>query len=187
MTLLLVSSVADELGGLKGEVVGIGAISAAARMAAILANQRPEKVLLIGTASAYPGGPGLGEVVTARRVGTSASVAVMGLGYVPRPPSPLVCDPFILHNLNLESVDVLTASAVTTDSVLAGRLSHGWQIEQMEAFGVALACAQADVPFAAIFGIASNAGPEAHVQWLSHRTEAQEAARLAVAPMLISD
>ncbi len=186
MTLLLVSSVADELGDLKGEVVGIGAIAAAARMAAILAVKKPDKVLLIGTASSYPGGPALGDVVTARRVGTSASVAVMGLGYVPRPPNPLVCDPFILHDLGIDSVDVLTASAVTTDSVLAGRLSDGWQIEQMEAFGVALACAQADVPFAGIFGIASQAGPEAHIQWLSHRAEAQEAARLAVAPLFIS-
>jgi futalosine hydrolase len=186
LTLLLVSSVAEELGHLHGEVVGIGAIAAAARMAAILAVKRPTKVLLIGTASSYPGGPALGDVVTARRVGTSASVAVMGLGYVPRPPSPLVCDPFILHILGLDSVDVLTASAVTTDSVLAGRLSDGWQIEQMEAFGVALACAQADVPFAGIFGIASQAGPEAHIQWLSHRAEAQEAARLAVAPLFIS-
>jgi nucleoside phosphorylase len=183
---LLVASVADELGHLPGEVLGIGAIAAAARMAAILATQKPERVLLIGTASAYPGGPELGKVVTARRIGTSASVAVMGLGYVPRPPSPIVCDPFILHDLGLDSVDVLTASAVTTDSVLAGRLSDGWQIEQMEAFGVALACALADIPFAGIFGIASQAGPEAHVQWLSHRSEAQEAARLAIAPLFIS-
>jgi nucleoside phosphorylase len=186
LALLLVSSVADELGDLQGEVVGIGAITAAARMASILATKRPDKVLLVGTASAYPGGPELGGVVTARRVGTSASVAVMGLGYVPRPPNPLICDPFILHDLGLDSVDVLTASAVTTDSVLAGRLSDGWQIEQMEAFGVALACAQADVPFAGIFGIASLAGPEAHVQWLSHRSEAQEAARRAIASLFIS-
>jgi hypothetical protein len=34
-----------------------------------------------------------------------------------------------------------------------------------------------------VLGISNEVGPEAHVQWLTHRDAAQDAARLAVAPL----
>ena len=74
--------------------------------------------------------------------------------------------------------------AVTTDPTLAERLADGWSVEHVEAYGVALACQLAGVPFAAIFGIASRAGTDAHAQWLTHRDAAQEAARKAARLLL---
>ena len=125
-------------------------------------------------------------MVNARRVGLSASVAALGLGYVPRPPAPIVCAGDLAQRLpELPQHDVLTASAVTTDPGLAEQLSGGeWTVEHMEAMGVALACQQAGVPFNALLGIANYVGPEAHSQWLTHRGDAQDAVRAAILPLL---
>jgi hypothetical protein len=107
----------------------------------------------------------------------------MGLGYVPKPPEPVFCDPTLLGALDLPEMDVLTVGAVTTDSVLVNRLADGWQIEQMEAYGAALACQKAKVPFAAVYGIANRCGPDAHAQWLANVSSAREALHASLAPM----
>jgi purine-nucleoside phosphorylase len=104
----------------------------------------------------------------------------MGLGYTPRPPDPVICDPSLLSGVELPTLDVLTVAAITTDPLLAQRLSDGWQVEHLEAFGVALACQQAGIPFALVLGISNVVGPEAHMQWLTHRNAAQDAARAAI-------
>jgi purine-nucleoside phosphorylase len=182
--ILLVAAVSEELGDLPGEPLGVGHTVAAARMATLLAESRPSAVVMLGTAGSYQGGPEVGTAVAARRVGLSLGVAVMGLGYVPRPPVPCACDTRLLDRLDLPAVDVLSVGAVTTDEVLASRLSDGWQIEQMEAYGAAHACAQAGVPFVGIFGISNRVGPEAHVEWMEHRGEAREQARAAATQLL---
>jgi purine-nucleoside phosphorylase len=68
---------------------------------------------------------------------------------------------------------------VTTDPTLADRLSDGFSVEHLEAYSVAMACQDVGIPFVAILGIANVVGPGAHVEWLAHRDEAQDAAREA--------
>ncbi len=184
--ILLVAAVQDEIGDLPGEPLGVGYVVAAARMAALLATQKPSAVVMLGTAGGYPGGPVIGDVIAARRTGLSLGVAVMGLGYVPRPPVPIASDRRLVDRLEVPAVDVLSVGAITTDSVLASRLSDGWQAEQLEAYGTALACEQASIPFVGIFGISHRAGPEAHSQWLAHRGEAREKVRAVVTALLDS-
>ncbi len=181
---LLVSAVREELGAHPGEPLGVGPVVSAARMATVLRERQPAAVVMVGTAGAYQGGPAVGTAVVAERVGLSEGVAAMGLGYVPRAPQPISCDSKLLARLDGPRVSVLTVSAITTDSVLAGRLSDGWQVEQMEAYGAAVACAQAGVPFAAVYGISNVVGPDAHTQWLAYRHEAQLRALAVVAPLL---
>ncbi len=166
------------------EVVGVGPVVAAANAARLLERLRPTGVVMVGTAGAYGGGPPIGAAIASRRVGLSTGVAAMGLGYVPRPPEPVAGDPGLLARIDAPQHDVLTVGAVTTDATLAGRLSDGWTVEHLEAFGVAHACHLAGVPFVAVLGISNRVGPDAHAQWLSHRDQAQEAARRAAMPLL---
>jgi nucleoside phosphorylase len=182
--MLLLAAVREELGDLEGDVVGIGPVVAAARAAAILERKKPGRVVLIGTGGSYPGGPPIGTAVASQLVGMSVGVAAMGLGYVPRPPAPVPGDETLLERLGVPRHNVLTAGAVTTDLTLAKRLSDGWTVEHLEAFGVAVACQHAGIPFIAVLGISNLVGPEAHAQWLTHRDAAQEAARQAVKPLL---
>jgi futalosine hydrolase len=185
--MLILAAARQELGDLEGEVVGVGPIVAAARAAEILARQKPSRVVLVGTAGAYPGGPAIGSAVASSRVGLSYGVAAMGLGYVPRAPRDIPADPDLLARLHIEPHAVLTVGAVTTDPTLARRLADGWTVEHLEAFAVAYACQRAGVPFVAVLGIASKVGPDAHMQWLEHREAAQAAARAAVAPLLTGE
>lgn len=178
--MLLVASTREELGDLPGEVCGIGTVIAGVRTARLLLERRPEAVVLVGTGGAYPGGPAVGSAVAARRVGLGHGIAAMGLGYVPRAPQPIACDPGLLGRLGLPEVDVLSVGAVTTDPVLARRLADGWVVEQLEAFGVAAACRELGVPFVAVLGVVGEVGPDAHSRWLTHRGAAQEVAREAV-------
>ena len=171
----LVCATSEELGPFPGLELGLGSVRTAAKLATHLERARPSAVVIVGTAGALPGGPAVGSVVSAKRIGLSPGVAAMGMGYVPKPPPPIFCDPTLVTSLGLKEVDVLTVGAVTTDSVLVNRLSDGWQCEQMEAYGAALACQQAKIPFAAIYGIANLCGPEAHSQWLAHVAEARTA------------
>lgn len=182
--MLLLAAAREELGPLEGEVVGVGPIVAAARAARILEQRRPERVVLIGTGGAYPGGPPVGSAIVSGRLGLSYGVAALGMGYVPRAPVPVDGDPDMIEALGLPVHDVLTVGAITTDESLARRLSDGWSVEHLEAFGVAFACRELGIPFVAILGIASEVGGDAHVQWLTHRDDAQQAARSALAPLL---
>lgn len=181
---LIVAAVAEELGELPGRTVGIGPVVAAASMGRILGQVQPRAVLLIGTAGSYTGGPPIGTACAARRLGLGDGAAAMGLGYVPRPPAPIPADPRLLARSGLPPVDVLTTGAVSTDPLLAGRLSDGWQVEHLEAYGVAWACAAQEIPFLAILGIANEVGPQAHAQWLTHRVAAQDAARAAAETLI---
>ncbi len=178
--ILLVAAAPQELGDLPGEVLGVGPVIAGVTMARVLADKQPDGVVLIGTAGSYPGGPPIRTVVKARRLGLADGVAAMGLGYTPRPPVPLPADPRLYSRVSAMGADVLTVGAVTTDMTLAGRLSDGWQVEHLEAYSAACACAAADVPFLAVLGIANFVGPQAHGQWLTHRNASQDAARDAV-------
>ncbi|MCK6507245.1 futalosine hydrolase [Myxococcota bacterium] len=185
--ILVLAAVAEELGPLPGRTVGVGPVVAAASTARILCELRPDAVVLIGTAGSYRGGPPVGQACAARRVGLADGAATMGLGYVPRPPPPLPCDPRLLARAGVPAVDVLNTGAITTDPVLAARLADGWQVEHLEAYGVAAACAAAQVPFVALLGIANQVGPDAHAQWLTHRNAAQDSAREAANALIAGE
>lgn len=182
--MMVMAAVAEELGGLDGTIVGIGPVVAAASTARLLSVHDPRAVVLIGTCGAYPGGPEIGSAVVANRVALGSGVAALGLGYVPRPPGPIRCDPDLVAQVDARTVSVLTCPAVTTDDNLVERLGDGWDVEHMEAYGVAWACQAAGIPFTVVLGIANVVGPDAHVEWLTHREAAQQAAREAARPLL---
>lgn len=184
MSVLVLAAAPQELGDLPGEVVGVGPVVAAANAARILEKVRPERVVLVGTAGAYANGPAIGEAIAASKVALSWGIAAMGLGYVPRAPEPVECDGTMLNKIDRPRHAVLTVGAITTDRTLARRIADGYTVEHLEAFGVAVACQQVGVPFLAVLGITNDVGPDAHVQWLTHRDAAQQAARDAIAPLL---
>lgn len=184
MSILVMAAAPEELGDLPGEVVGVGPVVAATSAARILSAKRPQAVVLIGTAGAYAGGPPIGTAIAGRKNGLSWGVAAMGLGYVPRAPKALKGDAQLLARVDLPVADILTVGAITTDRTLARRIADGYTVEHMEAFGVACAADQLGIPFLAVLGITNEVGPDAHVQWLTHRDAAQKAARDAIRPLL---
>lgn len=181
----VVAAVSAELGDLDGVALGVGVVPAGVAAARLLATDRPDAVVLVGTAGAYGDVP-IGAVVAARRVGLVSGTATLGLGYVPLAPPPLATDPALRAALALPEADVATLVAITTDPALAGRIGADWQIEHMEAYGVAAACAAAGVPFVAVLGVTNRVGPAAHAEWKANRDACQRAAVAAVARLVAS-
>jgi purine-nucleoside phosphorylase len=157
-------------------------VAAAARTARLLATRDVDHVVLVGTAGAYAGGPPIGTVVCASRVGLVSGTALAGRGYVPLAPPPIdaVAVPSLAGVPSLPAVPVACATAITTDPDLAARIGAVWEVEHMEAFGVARACADVGVPFSVVLGITNVVGPDAHVQWRANRAVAEAAAAGAV-------
>ena len=108
--MLVVAAAAEELGDLHGDVLGVGPVRAAASAAKRLSGHRPSAVVLLGTAGRYPGGPPVGTVVSAEKIGWSEGVAVLGFGYVPKPLVPLVTHIDFRNALGLPEVNECAAS-----------------------------------------------------------------------------
>jgi purine-nucleoside phosphorylase len=177
----VVAAVAEELGDIDGVALGVGPLRAAAAAARLLALERPDGVLLVGTAGAYRGGPAIGSVVAAGTCGWRSGAATYGLGYVPLAPPTIAADVGIGVQLGLPQVPVLTVAAITTSEALAMAFAaEGWAVEHLEAYAVALACADAGVPFGAILGITNEVGPSAHAQWIANRSRVERAVQDAL-------
>ncbi len=178
------AAVSQELGPLPGKPVGVGPLRAAASAARQFALQSPKAVVLVGTAGAYAGGPEIGSVIASGDLGWAHGVDALGAGYVPVPPNiiPSHADLQVLFNLPVS--DVLTIGAITTDPALQQIHAARWAVEHMEAYGVALAAADAGVPFCAVLGITNRVGPQSHEQWKANRALMEQAVQATVASAL---
>jgi len=194
-TLLLVptpleASRLDELGPLGGrgvarQLCGFGPVASAARTAGLLERLAPTRVLLVGIAGTYDEGrlpvgaaawfeevalEGVGAGEGARRLSPSA----LGL---PQWPGDGASAPPVYERLALQgplelahaarSLLVSACSAAATEDDLAARLELHPEAaaEDMEAFGVALACRLARVPLCVVRGISNRAGDRHAARW----------------------
>lgn len=184
----------DELGAAvlranQIELIGFGPVAAAARTAALLAEERPTAVLLVGIAGS------LGEQIEVGEALEFASVACYGVGVGtgdaflpagklgwPQWPgdaaagTPEVGDELVLdrpsvagsHN-NIGGSSLLlsacAASASATDAAMRLAEFPNAAAEDMEGFAVALACRLARVPCRIIRGISNRAGDRDKANW----------------------
>jgi purine-nucleoside phosphorylase len=188
---LVVAAWEPELRALRGArleraVVGVGAIEAAAGTARLLERQRPELLILIGTAGVYPGGGddvAIENACVAGRISLVSHAVTRGVAYLPAPLPVAVAGPSapgrqIARTGGVPVVDVACPVAITRSRAAARALARtsGASLENLEAFAVARAAAAARVPFAAVLGVANQVGPRAHLQWRAHAAAAAAAA-----------
>ena len=167
--------------------VGVGLAAAGAGTAQALARHRPAGVLLVGSAGVYPGhSPPIGGVIATSAVHLVDSAVVAGQAAFPAPmeATPPIDGALLSRLIALPDVtraSAATTLAITTDDDLATTLASGgpWEVENLEAFAVALACQRAGVAFAALLGITNVVGSSGRRQWLdNHRTSAAQVAEL---------
>ncbi len=189
-----------ECGGLPAglallELCGFGPISAAARTAALLERLEPRRVLLLGVAGAYdPRRRALGSALGFARVaveglGVGAGEGLRSAGAVGFPSVPESArapggdgEEIALVRLSgtsdAEGSLLLTTCAASGDAEQAGerrRRHPAAEAEDMEGFGVALACALRGVPLAIVRGLSNVAGDRDRARW--RLVEAVRAAR----------
>jgi len=160
--------------GVICQPAGIGAVAAAAGAAEAIARARPRAVVFVGTAGSYGDTPAIGAVAVARRIILAATAVLRGEAYLPGPmPHELTTDAGLRRALRRSRrthvADIATTLGITRRRPLATRLSAtGATVENLEAFAVGRAAARANVPFAAVLGIANRVGPRAHREWLAN-------------------
>ncbi len=163
-------------------VVGVGPVEAALGTARALADLQPRALILLGTAGVYRGSgprPAIGAAVVARNIRFASVGTTRGLVYFPGPmPLAASCDRKLRSGLaaaaSVLQVDVACPPAITRSAAAAAEVAGetGAAVENLEAFAVARAAAEAGVPFAAVLGIANQVGPRAHAEWAAHGAEA---------------
>jgi futalosine hydrolase len=182
---LLIAAYAPELGNLVGRAIGVGLVAASAGVARAIAEERPERLILIGTAGALPGSQlAIGSIVVA----ANALLVVRPGEYVPPIVDTSVAADAALaedcaRRLNAPRVTVASAIGITSSDTEAARLGASAQAEHLETFAV-LAAARGLVAATAVLAIANNVGRQARVEWQQHRAEAEAAAIAAVRTLL---
>jgi len=173
----LVPHLGDQL-----ELVGFGPIAAAARTAELLARHRPRRVLLIGIAGSYdlaraPLGAALAfGRVRCDGVGVARAAGFLGPRELRLPQRPAldgrdaVYDELALDLPDTTGADatLLTAPTASADDAeaRARRVRHPDALaEDMEGFGVALACVAGATPLCVVRGISNAVGDRDHAGW----------------------
>jgi len=142
-------------------VAGLGPIAAAAQTAALLARLRPSRVLLLGIAGSYDAAsqpPG-----SAAEIGRVAidGLETAGFSQVPGIGTTIA----LARESGKLLVTVLSSSGSRGEADLRRARHPGAAAEDMEGYGVALACAIARIPLAIVRGISNVAGESDHSTW----------------------
>ncbi|NOT30098.1 MAG: futalosine hydrolase [Planctomycetes bacterium] len=188
----------EALGGFPGarlETCGFGPVASAARAAELLARHAPRRVLLIGIAGSFDlAAAPLGAAALFAWVQLDGVGAGAGRNY--QPPSELglpqwAGPPPIAERLELAGggrgllLTVCAASASPAERAERHARYPEALAEDMEAFGVALACRLAGVPLLVVRGVSNEVGMRDLGAW---RVQAAlEAARARVLTLLAGD
>jgi len=183
---LLAPTLAGGLGaGDRLELCGFGVVAAAARTAALVADQAFDRVLLVGIAGRYDDTLEIGSAYRFDRVACHGVGAGTGDAFLPAallgwpqwPGDPADADAAIGDVIDLPrgadatmaTGDLLltacAASATADDVAVRKTIFPAATTEDMEGFGVAVACRLRGVPLAIVRGIANDAGDRDHARW----------------------
>lgn len=178
---------------------GFGLVAAAARTAMLIAQHRPQQVLLVGIAGALSESVTIGAAYTFERVvcdgigvGSDADyLAAAQIGWnqwAGEDPSSVIGDEIELTSdtragQTMSGAALLSVCAASAHRRQAEQRQQRYPeaiAEEMEGFGVAMACQLAGVPLRIVRGISNHAGNRNLAQWQIEESLAA-AAELAAA------
>lgn len=171
------------------ETLGVGLVEAAIAMTRCIERHRPAAALLLGTCGAFT--LPVGTVVTASKVHLASGGITDGAAALPAPmPATASFDDELhaaLAREGAKSVQIANTLGITIDDALASRLAASGDVEHLEAFAFARACAAAGataIPCGAVLGVANVVGARGRAEWLAnHDTASAKAGDVAYAAM----
>jgi futalosine hydrolase len=174
----MIGSVGD--GRLRIELCGFGPIAAAARAAHLVATCKPASVMLVGIAGSFDDRLMIGQAYRFHEVASYGIGVGSGSDFQPAaavgwpqwPGDPATGLDAVGDRLGRSGatagrvlLTACAASAGPADVALRRELIPDAVAEDMEGFGVALACELAGVPWTIIRGISNRAGDRDHSRW----------------------
>lgn len=181
-------------------LTGVGAIEAAVRTAFLLkdlnaadgcAEHQQNEVLFIGSCGAVNDAVPLLTPVVFSSVTLTAGEAVNGAAFFPEPMQRRLNASGAMHAALLAQHPALEAHAfstlaITRERALGRALAEraGAQFENLELFGVAMACEQLGVPWSAISTVTNHIHERGHDEWLANHLEAASRTAILVESLL---
>ncbi|HLP31375.1 MAG TPA: hypothetical protein VK150_08440 [Geothrix sp.] len=173
---LLLSAFVPELGplaehppaGWETATVGVGAVTAAAATARLLAERRPEAVLFLGTCGRYDDRLQLFEAIWASEAIATSLAEVRGEAYRPALERSRWAST-LAGALPCHAVAVPPAITKTREG--AALLAQVAPVEHLELTGVFAACHAAGVPCGGALVVVNEVGPDAQAQWKANHAE----------------
>jgi futalosine hydrolase len=165
---------------LSFEALGVGVVEAAIGMTRCIARHRPSAALLLGTCGAFAGKRDLGDVVTGIGVHLVDAAVVEGTAAIPGPMPIAAAFDIAMHDalvaVGAKSVHIANTVGITVDDDLAARLARLGEVEHLEAFAFARACAAEGLPCAASLCVTNIVGARGRAEWLANHVSASERA-----------
>lgn len=188
---LLLAAFPPELAGLEARpptgwsvaAVGVGAVTAAANTARLVAGARPDRVLLVGTCGAYDARLAVGDLLLASAVVATSLDELEGRAHRPEI-EPTRWEATWTPPLALPAHVVVVPPAITTAPAGGRVLAAAGAAEHLEASGVFAACHAAAVPVAAVLAVANRVGPDASAEWRANHARVSAALVAALGPAL---
>lgn len=206
-SLLIVGAFEPELAPLRNRVssdrvgfleCGVGSVMASASVTDYLVrapaeSHRPAAVLFVGSCGTSDGSfPVLGTVCATEVVLGDLQLAT-GTAYLPEGPSwRLQADNDLVEHLRFHLASeafftpIYSTTAVTRDAEDARTLSAacGTRFENLELYGVAVACARLGAPWAGVCTVTNFISVESHREWVRHHALAADRTAVLVERLL---
>jgi nucleoside phosphorylase len=162
------------------EAVGIGLVDCAVGVTRSIARHAPTHVLLLGTCGAAPTAAlAIGDVVVGSTVQLVDPATVEHRAALPYAAEPIALDVGLIDALEAGGARrsrIVNPLGITTDDALAATLAAHGDVEHLEAYGVARACALASVACAVVLGVANVVGARGREEWRANHVRASERA-----------
>jgi nucleoside phosphorylase len=167
------------------EPVGVGLVEAAIGTVRCLTRNAPTHAIFVGTCGALAADLAMGQVVVGASACLIDAAVLSGAAEIPGPMPREVSFDRSLHDAacaaGAKSVQIANTVAVTIEGTLAAKLARHADVEHLEAYAFARACAVHGVAAAALLGVANEVGDRGRAQWREHHVVASaRAARVAV-------
>ena len=154
--------------GWRAACTGVGALTAAAAVARLLAEARPEAVLFLGTCGHYDVRLAIGDHLWGAEAIASSLGELRGEAY--RPDIETARWAATLEG-PLPAHAVVVPPAITKTREGAALLGALGAAEHLELTGVYAACHAAGVPVGAALAVVNEVGPDAQAQWKANQRQ----------------
>ncbi len=166
----------DDAGSLLTAAIGVGLVEAGIGMTRCIETHRPDLAFLVGTCGALHPLP-TGAVVVASQIRLVEASVLAGEAELPAPMPVEAAPPKHLHDVLVEagarSVQIANTIGITITDAHAARLAReAYEIEHLEAFAFARACASANVPCAIVLAVANAVGAAGRGEWRANHDAA---------------
>ncbi|MBX3188483.1 MAG: hypothetical protein KF819_15820 [Labilithrix sp.] len=166
------------------EPVGVGLVEAAIGLTRCILRHEPSHALLIGTCGAFEEAAPLGSVVTASGASLVDRSLLARASELPPPMPSRAAFDAALHDAlvaaGARSVHIANTVGITVDDALAAELGGSGDVEHLEAFAFARACAAAGLACGVALGVANRVGSRGRDEWkATHERASARAAEVA--------